>query len=230
TWVLPLVSWLPTVCGPSRSVTLTGCSYSTGAKQRTYWKYLKRKIIRPPSPPFQHVCQVGDPVLRSSASMVDPAKITDPEIQQLIKTLVKVMRKVECVGLSAPQVGVPLQVLVMEFSEQKYNENSPRLREAREMVPFPLKVFVNPKMMVLSSQTVSFPEGCKSIAGFSACVPRYHAVEVTGLNECGETVSWQASGWPARIIQHEMDHLNGVLYIDKMDSKTFVNMHWAELN
>ncbi|XP_068595533.1 peptide deformylase, mitochondrial [Brachionichthys hirsutus] len=75
-----------------------------------------------------------------------------------------------------------------------------------------------------------FQEACESIAGFSGSVPRYLSVEVTGLNENGEDVTWKASGWPARILQHEMDHLNGILYIDRMDSKTFVNITWQSYN
>ncbi|KAG7522352.1 hypothetical protein JOB18_020339 [Solea senegalensis] len=61
-------------------------------------------------------------------------------------------------------------------------------------------------------------------------VPRFLSVEVSGLNEKGEAVTWQASGWPARILQHEMDHLDGVLYIDRMDSRTFINIKWQEHN
>ncbi|KAG6940780.1 peptide deformylase (mitochondrial) [Chelydra serpentina] len=140
------------------------------------------------------------------------------------------MRRLPCLGLSAPQLGVPLRVFVAEFPERLHLAHSPSLREARQMAPFPLKVFVNPAMRVLDSRLVSFPEGCESVAGFAACVPRYQAVQVSGLNEAGEAVSWQASGWAARILQHEMDHLQGILYIDKMESRTFVNTRWMELN
>ncbi|ELR55780.1 Peptide deformylase, mitochondrial, partial [Bos mutus] len=100
--------------------------------------------------------------------------------------------------------------------------------EARQMEPFPLRVFVNPSLRVLDSRLVTFPEGCESVAGFLACVPRFQAVQISGLDPRGEQVVWQASGWAARIIQHEMDHLQGCLFIDKMDSKTFTNIHWME--
>ncbi|XP_043937210.1 peptide deformylase, mitochondrial isoform X2 [Protopterus annectens] len=228
-----LTAFCPLQTSKGKSCLLISvCDYSSYSevKQRTYWQYLKRKIIAPPAPPYFHVCQVGDPVLRGIAKPVNPSEITSPDMQKLVKTLIKVMRKVDCVGLSAPQVGVPLQVLVLEFTEQKYNESSLHLREIRQLAHFPLKVFVNPSLRVLDSRSFSFPEGCASLSGFSACVPRYQAVEISGLNEKGEPVSWQASGWPARIIQHEVDHLNGVLYIDKMDSRTFVNSCWMESN
>lgn len=98
------------------------------------------------------------------------------------------------------------------------------------MEPFPLRVFVNPSLRVLDSRLVTFPEGCESVAGFLAYVPRFQAVQISGLDPRGEQVVWQASGWAARIIQHEMDHLQGCLFIDKMDSRTFTNIHWMEVN
>ncbi|XP_035012897.1 peptide deformylase, mitochondrial [Hippoglossus stenolepis] len=205
-------------------------SYCSEVKVRSYLHYLKRKIIPPPSPPYIHVCQVGDPVLRSHAAAVDPAAITQPEIQKVISTLVKVMRKLECVGLSAPQIGVPLRILALEYPEGMLEESSAASREARGLSAQPLRVFVNPQLRVLDGRTVLFQEACESISGFSATVPRYLSVEVSGLNEKCEAVTWQASGWPARILQHEMDHLDGVLYTDRMDSKSFININWQKHN
>uniref|UniRef100_A0A8C3IV64 Peptide deformylase n=1 Tax=Chrysemys picta bellii TaxID=8478 RepID=A0A8C3IV64_CHRPI len=195
----------------------------------TTWGFLGRSLVAPPQPPYERVCQAGHPVLRGAAAAVDPALLAGPELRRLIHTLVRVMRRLPSQGLSAPQLGVPLQVFVAELPERLHRETSPGLREARQMAPFPLKVFVNPAMRVLDSRLVSFPEGCASVAGFAASVPRYQAVEVSGLNEAGDPVSWQASGWAARILQHEMDHLQGILYIDKMESQTFVNTRWTEV-
>ncbi|KAM9854091.1 peptide deformylase, mitochondrial [Aulostomus maculatus] len=212
------------------SPPLSTHSYCTNVKVRSYVQYLKRKIRGPPSPPYSHVCQVGDPVLRSHAAAVDPSTITGPEIQNIINTLVTVMRKFECVGLSAPQIGVPLRIIAVEYPQKMFEESSPVIRKNRGLSVQPLRVFVNPQLRVLDGQRVSFQEGCTSIRDFSATVPRYLSVEVSGLNEKGEAATWQASGWSARILQHEMDHLNGVLYIDHMDSKTFINIHWPEFN
>lgn len=267
-------------------------SYCSNVKVRSYLQYMKHKIRPPPSPPYGHVCQVGDPVLRSHAATVDPAAIKGDEIQQVIKTMVKVMRKLDCVGLSAPQVGVPLRILALEYPEKMLQESTPASREFRGLSAQPLRIFINPQLRVLDGQTVIFQEACESITGFSAAVPRYRCVEVSGtcafgwesrgfadctficksslqaedsqvykyklycsfwtsslrlrassmvyisrrlvlpsgLNEKGEGVKWQASGWPARILQHEMDHLDGVLYIDRMDSKTFINVNWQAFN
>uniref|UniRef100_A0A8C2YKT4 Peptide deformylase n=2 Tax=Chinchilla lanigera TaxID=34839 RepID=A0A8C2YKT4_CHILA len=147
-----------------------------------------------------------------------------------VQRLVQVMRRRRCVGLSAPQLGVPLQVLALELPDELFRTYAPRLRELRQMQPFPLRVLVNPSVRVLDSRLVTFPEGCESVAGFLAHVPRFQAVQISGLNPRGEQVVWQASGWTARIIQHEMDHLQGCLFIDKMDTRTFTNVHWMEVN
>ncbi|MCJ8733225.1 hypothetical protein PDJAM_G00220740 [Pangasius djambal] len=203
---------------------------STGVKTRSYLQYVKRKILAPRAPPYSHVCQVGDPVLRCRAADVKPEAVRGAEVQRVINTMVTVMRRLRCVGLSAPQVGVPLRIIAMEYSEKMLQENPPAAIEARGLVSVPLKVFINPQLRVLDGQTVNFQEACESISGFSACVPRYISVEVSGLNEKAEPVTWQANGWPARILQHEMDHLSGILYVDRMDSKTFINVNWEEYN
>nr|XP_005592437.2 conserved oligomeric Golgi complex subunit 8 isoform X2 [Macaca fascicularis] len=200
------------------------------ALRRSYWRHLRCLVLGPPEPPFPHVCQVGDPVLRGVAAPVERAQLGGPELQRLTQRLVQVMRRRRCVGLSAPQLGVPLQVLALELPEALCRECPPRQRALRQMEPFPLRVFVNPSLRVLDSRLVTFPEGCESVAGFLACVPRFQAVQISGLDPNGEQVAWQASGWAARIIQHEMDHLQGCLFIDKMDSRTFTNVYWMEVN
>ncbi|XP_029821405.1 conserved oligomeric Golgi complex subunit 8-like [Manacus vitellinus] len=103
------------------------------------------------------------------------------------------------------------------------------LRRAHRIEPFPLRLLVNPALRVLDTRLVTAPEGCASIHGFSAYVPRHWAVHVSGVDELGVPVSWEAMGWAARIIQHEMDHLDGILYIDRMDPRTFTNVGWMEL-
>lgn len=155
-------------------------SSSSSVKVRSYFQYMKRRLVRPPSPPYQHVCQVGDPVLRSRAAAVDPAAIRGAEIQNVINTMVKVMRKLDCVGLSAPQVGVPLRIVALEYPEKMLEESSPVSRDVRRLSAQPLRVFVNPQLRVLDGRTVLFQEACESLSGFSATVPRYLSVEVSG--------------------------------------------------
>lgn len=150
------------------------------ALRRSYWRHLRCLVLGPPEPPFPHVCQVGDPVLRGVAAPVERAQLGGPELQRLTQRLVQVMRRRRCVGLSAPQLGVPLQVLALELPEALCRECPPRQRALRQMEPFPLRVFVNPSLRVLDSRLVTFPEGCESVAGFLACVPRFQAVQISG--------------------------------------------------
>lgn len=201
-----------------------------GVKKRSYWRYLKRSILGASSPPYKQVAQTGDPVLRVKTQSVPQDHISHPDTQALLKRMVQLLRSCGCVGLSAPQLGVPLQIMVLELRDEMCQLVPPDVRALREMDPFPLKIFINPTMRILDSRKISYPEGCSSIHGFSAVVPRYHSVEISGLNEKGEHTSWKAQGWAARVIQHEMDHLGGVLYVDKMDPRTFVNVNWMEVN
>ncbi|XP_013930303.1 PREDICTED: peptide deformylase, mitochondrial [Thamnophis sirtalis] len=192
--------------------------------------WLRRKLLGPSQPPFQRVCLVGDPVLRGVAAPVEPERVGSAEVQRLIARLVAVMRKEDCVGLSAPQLGVPLQVFVAEFRGPPLRQELPEGLRALEVAPFPLRVFLNPTMRVLDSRASFFTEGCASLPGFSAVVARHMAVEVSGLNEAGEETTWQARGFAARVVQHEMDHIKGILYVDKMESGTFSCLHWAKVN
>ncbi|XP_073440256.1 conserved oligomeric Golgi complex subunit 8 isoform X2 [Dendrobates tinctorius] len=206
------------------------CASWAGVKKRSYWKYLKRSILGAPSPPYKRVAQTGDPILRVQTQTVPPDHISHPDTQAILSRMVQVLKSCGCVGISAPQLGLPLRIMTLELREEMCQLVPPDVRTQREMEPFTLKIFINPTMRILDSRKLSFPEGCSSIHGFSAVVPRYHSVEISGLNEKGEATSWKAQGWAARVIQHEMDHLDGVLYVDKMDPRTFVNVNWMEVN
>ncbi|CAN2389423.1 Polypeptide deformylase [Pristimantis euphronides] len=206
------------------------CASWTGVRKRSYWKYLKRSILGAPSPPYKWVTQTGDPVLRVQTQLVPQDHISHPDTQAVVKLMVQVLKSSGCIGLSAPQLGVPLRILAMELPEELCQLVPPDVRALREMEPFPLKIFINPTMRILDSRKLTFPEGCGSIHGFSAIVPRCYSVEISGLNEKGEHSSWKAQGWAARVVQHEMDHLDGILYVDKMDPRTFVNVNWMEVN
>uniref|UniRef100_A0A8C5QXK3 Peptide deformylase n=1 Tax=Leptobrachium leishanense TaxID=445787 RepID=A0A8C5QXK3_9ANUR len=215
----------------SRSLHVSCFSSSwAGLKRRSYWRHLRRSILGPPAPPYKQVTQTGDPILRCKASPVSIDQISHPDTLNVLDRMVSVLRTGGCVGLSAPQLGVPLRIMVFELTEKMCQIVPPEVLAAREMVPIPLKVFMNPQMRILDSRTLTFPEGCWSIQGFSAMVPRYYAVEISGLNEQRKPVTWQAKGWAARIVQHEMDHLDGVMYIDKMDPRTFTNINWPCVN
>ncbi|XP_014669970.1 PREDICTED: peptide deformylase, mitochondrial-like [Priapulus caudatus] len=181
-------------------------------------------------PPYQHVCQVGDPVLRSPAIEVDVNRIKSMEVQRLIVALVAGLRRTRAVGLSATQLGVGRRVFVVEFTQQHLENYAPAMRARREQTLVPLRVLVNPTMRVVDETRLVFNEGCLSVAGFSAQVPRFREVEVSAYDADGEPFTWCVSGWAARIVQHEMDHLDGKLYIDRMDRLTFQYDEWARVN
>lgn len=206
------------------------CLSSFNRGKSNWMETLMSKIVGSNLP---KVRQVGDPILREVAQQVDPIVIQTADFQKLLEVMVKTMRSHQAVGIAAPQIGVGLQVFVMEHTQGHMN----RLKEMgftledlrqKQMDIVPLKVFINPELKITNSKMVAFREGCLSLEGFSGVVPRALEVEVRGLNENGEAVSWNASGWPARIIQHEIDHLRGNIYIDSMTYKSFMNNKWND--
>jgi peptide deformylase len=180
------------------------------------------------------VVQVGDPVLRQAARPVAVEELRSAEIQRLIEFMRETMRDAPGVGLAAPQVGVPLQIAVIEDRAELLASIAPERLTERGRRPVPFHVIVNP-MIALEGEPVAFFEGCLSLEGYAALVPRAPRVRVECLNERGEQTAIVADGWYARILQHEIDHLAGTLYIDRMESRTFTAIenhkrHWDALS
>jgi peptide deformylase len=167
------------------------------------------------------IVQTGDPVLRSPAQDVPVERIGTPEFKALLERMVATMRAAPGVGLAAPQIGVPWRVLVMEDRQELMAALSPQELAERERLPVPVRVFINPVLTPIGEDKVTFFEGCLSVAGFAGLVERFHEVEVSGLDENGTPQTWRVKGWPARILQHEVDHLAGTLYIDRMLTRSF---------
>jgi peptide deformylase len=179
------------------------------------------------------IVQAGDPVLRQQARPLTKEEIGSPSIQQLIELMRDTMREAPGVGLAAPQIGVPLQLAVIEDRAEYIDGLSAEDIEERQREEIPFHVIINPKLSLLDEGTVEFFEGCLSVEGFSAIVDRALNVHVECLNEKGEELTINAHGWYARILQHEIDHLNGTLYIDRMNTRTLTtaeNMFrfWSE--
>lgn len=164
--------------------------------------------------------QVGELVLRQKSRPLSHEEIRSQFIQDLIESMRETMRDAPGVGLAAPQIGVPLQVVVMEDPLEFIQKLPPEQAEERERRPVPFHVLINPVLTIPTGETVEFFEGCLSVSGYTAIVPRARQVHVEGLNEKGEAVVIDASGWYARILQHEIDHLNGVLYVDHMRTRS----------
>lgn len=180
-----------------------------------------------------NIVQTGDPVLRRRAMEVPAERITTPEMRELVKKMIATMRAAPGVGLAAPQVGVPLRVIVLEDREELMVNLTAEERRERERVVFPTKTIFNPVLASLPSEKagaekVTFFEGCLSVKGFVGLVERDAEVEVTGLDENAQPVRWRVRGWPARILQHEVDHLDGALYIDRMLTRSFSTAEHAK--
>lgn len=151
-------------------------------RERSYWRALRRRVLGPPVPPFAAPVQVGAPVLRGAAAAVSPEELGSPELRRLAAALAAGLRDRPCLGLSAPQLGVPLRVFAAELPPARCARYPPALRQAHRIEPFPLRVLVNPTVRVLDTRLVTAPEGCASIHGFSAYVPRPWAVHVSGMD------------------------------------------------
>jgi peptide deformylase len=175
------------------------------------------------------IVQAGNPVLRQRARALSLAEIAGKEIQNLIESMRTCMRAAPGVGLAAPQVGMSLQLAVIEDREEYHKDNLAEYLRERERRPVPFQVIINPALTEIDGEKAEFFEGCLSLAGFSALVPRARLVRVECLDEQGRKKTIEASGWYARILQHEIDHLYGGLYIDRMHTRTFTSAdNWAE--
>ena len=167
------------------------------------------------------IVQTGDPVLRRVGRELTPEEIKSSSLQRLIESMRDTMRAAPGVGLAAPQIGESLQLAVIEDRAGYLQHVSEDQLKQRHRLPIDFHVIINPKISVLDDTTAEFFEGCLSVEGFQALVRRAYTVRVECLNERAEPVTINAQGWYARILQHEIDHLNGKLYIDRMESRTF---------
>jgi peptide deformylase len=172
--------------------------------------------------PTLPIVECGDPVLRRAADPVDPSDLGGEHIQGLIEHMRATMYAAPGVGLAAPQVGVPLQIAVVEDGPEHWGQLTDEQRAARERSALPFAVLVNPEIEPAAGDgsLVSFYEGCLSVPGLTGVVARYRSVRVRALDERGEPVDRVLTGWPARIVQHETDHLRGVLYLDRVETRS----------
>lgn len=172
--------------------------------------------------------QAGHPVLRQHAAPYD-GQLEGSELQAFIERMREVMHAAPGVGVAAPQLGIPLQIAVLE---DQY-ELDPASAAVRHREPLEFLAVLNPKYKPLSGETASFYEGCLSVSGYQAVVTRHRNVELSYLTPEGRPVEEWFSGWQARIVQHETDHLHGVLYLDRAELRSLANnaehsARWAQ--
>ena len=141
----------------------------------------------------------------------------------LIEAMRETMRDAPGVGLAAPQIGQPLSLAVIEDRAEYQERLEGRACGARARAR-PFHVIANPRLTVIDATPGAFIEGCLSVPGYAAVTARARAVRVEALDHRGEPIVIEAKGWYARILQHEIDHLEGTLYVDRMDSRTFVSL------
>jgi peptide deformylase len=155
------------------------------------------------------IVAAGDPVLRRGTQPYD-GQLGPALLARFVEALRITMRAAPGVGLAAPQVGVPLRIAVIEDPAPVPEE----VRLARGRVPQPFRVLVNPGYEPVGGARAAFFEGCLSVPGWQAVVARHARVRLRGQDEHGQDIDEAVTGWPARIVQHECDHLDGTLYLD----------------
>jgi peptide deformylase len=171
------------------------------------------------------IVSAGDPVLRRPAEPYD-GQLSDDQLKALIEAMKETMHDAPGVGLAGPQVGVPLRIAVIEDPATGPEEAC----EIMGRVPQPFRVLLNPRYEPVDGTRVGFYEGCLSVPGWQAVVARPERVRLWGQDETGRELSEEFSGWPARIVQHETDHLNGMIYLDRAELRSLSsNDHVAEL-
>ena len=147
------------------------------------------------------IVTLPEPVLRKKARAVTKF---DKDLQALIDDMIETMRQAPGVGLAAPQVSVSQRIIVVEYAEEEDEEAKPKIY-----------VMVNPEIVKASEEMVMGVEGCLSIPGLVGEVERHSALQLKGLNRHGKPMKLKVKGWLARIFQHEIDHVNGVLFPDR---------------
>ncbi|GAA4591149.1 peptide deformylase [Streptomyces violaceoruber] len=171
------------------------------------------------------IVAAGDPVLRRAAEPYD-GQVAPALFERFVEALRLTMHAAPGVGLAAPQVGVGLRVAVIEDPAPVPDG----ARVARGRVPQPFRVLVNPSYEPAAAGRGAFFEGCLSVPGWQAVVARHAEVRLRARDEHGRAVDEVFAGWPARIVQHETDHLDGTLYLDRAELRSLAsNAAMAEL-
>jgi peptide deformylase len=161
------------------------------------------------------IVAAGEPVLRCGTERFD-GQLDPALLARFVEALRVTMHAAPGVGLAAPQVGVPLRIAVLEDPAPVPEE----VRLVRGRVPQPFRVLVNPSYEPVGSARAAFFEGCLSVPGWQAVVTRAAEVRLTCEDETGRAVDEVFTGWPARIVQHETDHLDGMLYLDRAELRS----------
>jgi peptide deformylase len=173
--------------------------------------------------------QSGQPILRQIATKVSPQELQRDHVQGVIDFMIETLRDAPGVGLAAPQIGESLQIIIVEDLEKYHDIVPPDLLSEQGRQPVELTVLINPVLEVIDVDPALYFEGCLSIDGYCAAVQRAKVVKVSALDRTGKSITYTAHNWQARILQHEVDHLKGMLYIDRMETRSFMSLKYFGL-
>jgi peptide deformylase len=159
------------------------------------------------------VAKLGNPVLRQIARKVNLKELADPQsaLQKFIDDMIDTMRQEDGVGLAAPQVNRSIQVVVLEYDD---NDRYP------DEIPIPVTALINPVLSDFSEETILGWESCLSLIDFKGLVPRSTSVSLKAYDRKGNKIEKRATGFEAIVLQHEIDHLNGKVFLDRMEDLT----------
>ena len=161
------------------------------------------------------IARLGHPAIRKGAQSLSPDDLTSLDFQQFLDHLIDTMRDADGVGIAAPQVHIPQQVVAIEV-----DPNNPRYPGYPQI---PLTILVNPLILAHSSETEEDWEGCLSVPDLRGRVPRWTSLTVQGLDRHGNPMEITAKGFFARVIQHELDHLQGKVFLDRLPDLSTVS-------
>ncbi|MGO4227510.1 peptide deformylase [Arthrobacter sp. YAF34] len=203
------------------SIDARPTDFSTARIRETVQEILRAGILPP-------IVQAGHPVLRHVAAPFD-GQLSDSELGHLIDLMRSVMHKAPGVGLAAPQLGIPIQLAVLEDQFAV----DPEVAAVRGREPLPFFAMLNPRYQPIGTGTAAFYEGCLSIGGLQAAVLRPESVRLDFTAPDGTDLQRSFSGWQARIVQHETDHLHGILFLDRAELRSISNnaeyaSRWAQ--
>ena len=173
------------------------------------------------------IVTAGHPVLRQPAQPFD-GQLDTVLLQRLVDTMRRVMHAAPGVGLAAPQIGIPLRIAVLEDGGSPDAETA----AARSRTPLAFTTIINPSYAPVDDAVDTFYEGCLSVPGYQAVVGRHRSVAASYLQPDGNAVESVFHGWAARIVQHETDHLNGMLYLDRAETRSLTSdaehVRWSQ--
>jgi len=157
---------------------------------------------------IRQIVQIGNPALREIAKAVEESEITSKEIQGLVDDLIETMRNANGAGLAANQIAVPYRICVIEVNKNPRYPYKPDI---------PLTVLINPKVTFLTEDRINVYEGCLSVPNIRGRVNRCPEVRIEGFDRAGKSLNFVAKGISAGTFQHELDHLDGLVFTDRMD-------------